>query len=178
MQTANQAKLDEPDCAVGVLYVDSDQHDQLLTQIGKRGNNSNEHVTADSLTQLLALKNRVVELHAETEALRQKICQLVDQKRRLRAQLSKVQRRAIRPDEEEKRILVILNKEGHILVRDLARRLRIHPTKVERLLDNLEFEGQVQAMPSIEGTFYSLKFGRKKFLMRTGESEPSLAGNS
>ena len=98
-------------------------------------------------------KKQVAGLLAETEALRKQIRRLSVENQHLRSQLAK----ASGPTNslaEAKRVLTVIEAEEQLLVKAIARQLRFPPTKVERLLEDLEFEGYVQSRLSVNGTFY------------------------
>jgi DNA-binding MarR family transcriptional regulator len=104
---------------------------------------------------------------AETAALRRQVRRLLAENQKLKTQLSKPRNPTNSvQDDDAKSVLVVIEKHGEILVREIARRLRLHPTEVERLLEDLEFEGRVRSRQSLRGTHYRLTPAGRKFLQQ------------
>jgi DNA-binding MarR family transcriptional regulator len=114
--------------------------------------------------KITEFRKKAPDLLAETESLRQEVRRLLIENQRLRAQLCAVQKPTNSLEEAAKRVLALIGKEPQILVRDIAHRMRFRATKVERLLEDLEFEGLVQSRLSLKGTFYSLTPSGQKCL--------------
>lgn len=106
------------------------------------------------------------ELPAEAEALRQEVRRLLYENQQLRAQLSTLHRPTNSVHDDADGVLGVIEKEGEVSVRDIARRLKFHPAEVERLLEDLEFEGYVRSRLSVKGTYYSLTPSGRKYLAK------------